>query len=254
RRAIEREQLRLYFQPIVSLESGQVTGFEALVRWLHPEKGLIPPQDFIEMVEETGFIVQLGDRVIEDACKTLAGWRARYPHAAADLTVSVNVSRKQLMVDGLARHLAECFKATGVPPDRLILEITESCVMHEAETVIKRLEEVRACGAQVFIDDFGTGYSSLSCLHQLPLNGMKIDRAFVRDASGRRQYLAIIHAIVTLARNLNMSMIAEGVESLEQVALLQSLDCDKAQGYLFSHPVDVASAEALIVQKARKAA
>jgi len=253
RRAIEREELRLLFQPITALESGALAGFEALIRWQHPERGMVPPAQFIEIAEETGSIIEIGNWVIEESCRHLARWRAELP-AAEKLSVSLNVSRKQLVLDGLKQQFHRSLSAHHVPPDRLIMEITESCVMDDAESTIQRLHDISDLGVRIFIDDFGTGYSSLSCLHRLPLDGMKIDRAFVRDATGRRDYIAIIHAIVTLARNLDMDMVAEGIESLEHVALLQALDCSKGQGYLFSPPLDPESAATMIRENRKLAA
>ncbi|MGE5608528.1 MAG: EAL domain-containing protein [Bacillota bacterium] len=254
RKAIERHEFVTHYQPITSLESGRVLGFEALVRWQHPERGMVSPLEFIPVAEETGLILSIGWKVLETACRQLRQLEQEYPDRP--LWVSVNLSKRQLMERDLVDQVAKLIKRTQITPRQLKLEVTESMVMEHAESVTPVLEELRQLGVKLAMDDFGTGHSSLSCLHQFPVHCLKIDRAFVCNMGLNRQYAAIVHAVVTLAHNLGMEVIAEGVETLDQVALLQAMDCDSAQGYLFSKPVPVSNMAGLIATESwlRKAA
>ena len=244
RRALERGELLLHYQPIVSLRTRQTVGFEALIRWRREDR-LVSPLDFIPAAEETGLIVPIGAWVLAEACRQLAAWRAGSPEAA-DLTVSVNVSRRQLATPGLIGDVRGALAATGVPPGLLKLEITESIIMDDSADARAVLDEIRAMGVKLQMDDFGTGYSSLSCLNKLPLDGLKIDRAFIRDVSVRRDAVAILQAITSLAHNLHVEVVAEGLETPEQVALLQSLECDYGQGYYFAKPLPAEAATAFL--------
>lgn len=236
RRAIDRGELRLHYQPIVSLTTGQVTGFEALVRWQHPQRGLVYPNEFIRLAEETGLIIPLGWWVLQEACYQLNEWQTTFANSA--LTMSVNFSNKQISQPGLSEHITQIIQATGLEPESLHLEITESALMDNAEAASAMLWQLRALGVRLHLDDFGTGYSSLSYLHQLPINVLKIDRSFVSRIGASGENGEIVETIVMLARNLNMEIIAEGVETEVQLAKLRVLGCQYGQGYLFSQPLD----------------
>jgi diguanylate cyclase (GGDEF)-like protein/PAS domain S-box-containing protein len=244
RRAVERDELLLHYQPIVSLQTRELVGFEALVRWRR-EGRIISPAQFIPVAEDTGLIVQIGDWVLREACERLRFWRDRHRRDAG-LFVSVNLSRKQLADPGIVSRIRATLAHTRVPPDALKLEITESALMENADAALPLLEQIRSLGVRLQMDDFGTGYSSLGCLHRFPLSGLKIDRSFVATTSARRDYAAVIQAIITLARNLGVEVVAEGVETAEQVALLQALDCELGQGYYFSKPLSADAADALL--------
>ena len=244
RRAVERGELVLHYQPIVSLGTRAIIGFEALVRWEHDGK-LISPADFISVAEDTGVIVSIGLWVLEEACRQLRVWRAANPRLPG-LSVSVNVSRRQFADLTFVDSVKKVMVATRIPPTALKLEITESLIMQDTQQAMSALRQLRDLGVGIHMDDFGTGYSSLSCLHRFPLDGLKIDRAFVHNFTERRESAAVIHAIVSLAHNLNMRVIAEGLEMPEQVAFLQAMDCDYGQGYLFGRPLTAEAATAFI--------
>jgi diguanylate cyclase len=245
RGAVERGEFVLHYQPIVSLASGSLEGFEALIRWQHPRLGLMPPAEFIMCCEETGLIIPVGKWVLNHACWQMRQWINRNPKMK-DLSISVNVSAKQLADADLVSQVEQALQANGLLPSSLVLEITESVMIQDAESAAKVLRAIHALGVRLHMDDFGTGYSSLSCLHQFPLHGLKIDRAFMRNVGERRDYTAVVYAIVSLARNLGMKLIAEGIESLDQVVLLQSMECDLAQGYYFGRPMDAQAATGVI--------
>jgi predicted signal transduction protein with EAL and GGDEF domain len=244
RRAVERGELLLHYQPIVSLKSRELLGFEALVRWKRGGK-LIPPGEFIPVAEDTGLIVPIGAWVLAESCRQLMEWRKRFPEKPG-LFCSVNLSRKQLADPGLLAMIRKVLADTGVPVESVKLEITESALMEDPEAAEPVLAQIHDMGLRLQMDDFGTGYSSLGCLHRFPLDGLKIDRSFVNNTSERRDYAAVIQAIITLARNLGIEVVAEGLETPEQVALLQALDCEFGQGYYFSRPLPADAAEALL--------
>jgi EAL domain-containing protein (putative c-di-GMP-specific phosphodiesterase class I) len=249
RRAIDREEFFIQYQPIVSLESGRLTGFEALVRWLHPERGLIPPDKFISVAEETGCIVSIGRWVLFEACRQMQQWHEIYA-MREPLFVSVNLSTKQFSQVNLYDEITQTLAATRLDPRALKLEITESIVMENVETVNETLEKIRALGVEVSMDDFGTGYSSLSYLHRLPIDTLKIDRSFVTRMNEQNENKEIVRTIILLAQNLNKHVIAEGVETREQVELLRELHCHSAQGYLFSPPLAAEKADKMIEEMA----
>jgi diguanylate cyclase (GGDEF)-like protein/PAS domain S-box-containing protein len=243
RRAVEREELRLHYQPIVSLESGRISGFEALVRWQHPELGLIQPKDFIPVAEETGVIVELGQWVLSESARQMREWQAISPEHAG-LKLSVNLSSRHFVQPDLYERIVEVLDQTGLAPPTLQLEITESVLMENAQTIVPLLERLRELGVELAIDDFGTGYSSLSYLSRLkPIHTLKIDRSFISMGGDDHENAEIVRTIILLARNMGKDVVAEGIETAEQLARLQTLDCTYGQGYLFSRPQDTVETE-----------
>ncbi len=242
RRAIERQQFHVYYQPIVSLEIGKITGFEALVRWIHPTRGIVSPIEFIPLAEETGLISLIDWWVLHEACTQLSVWQKAFA-ANTPLTMSVNLSGLQLAQLGLLERLDKILRDTDVEGRTLKLEITESGLLKNATSGAVMLKQLKTLGVQLSIDDFGTGYSSLARLHQLPIDTLKIDRSFVSQMVNDSESLEIVRAIMTLAHTLEMDVIAEGVETAEQLTQLRTLQCEYGQGYLFSKPVDSNTAE-----------
>jgi len=245
RRAVGRGELRVHYQPIVSLGTGRISGFEALVRWQHPERGLIPPAGFITVAEETGLIIPIGQWVLGEACRQTRKWQEQID-ADPPLSVSVNLSSKQFLQPDLIELIGQMLLKTGLDARSLKLEITESVVMENAEDATAMIRRLRDLGVELYIDDFGTGYSSLSYLHRFPVSMLKIDRSFIKRMSGRGEDSEIVRTIVALAHSLRMGVIAEGVETEEQVDHLKALKCEYAQGYYFSRPLDAESAGELI--------
>jgi diguanylate cyclase (GGDEF)-like protein/PAS domain S-box-containing protein len=236
RRACERDELFVDYQPIVSLQSRTLIGFEALVRWRHPEFGLVPPKDFIPVAEETGQILAIGQTVLESACRKAREWQEMYP-ASPPLFISVNLSVKQFNQPGLVENIAHLLQEFKLPPRCLKLEITESVFSDNIEAAVGLLTQLRDLGVQLSIDDFGTGYSSLSYLQRFPIDTLKIDRSFVTQMMENEENLAIVRTIVALAQNLGMDVVAEGVETEDQLLLLRKLECENGQGFLFSTPL-----------------
>jgi diguanylate cyclase (GGDEF)-like protein/PAS domain S-box-containing protein len=245
-RAVEREEFTVHYQAIVSLRAGTVAGFEALVRWERPGHGFVPPADFIRIAEETGLIIPIGTWVLREACRQVRTWQEQTVPAAQPLMVSVNLSAKQFAQPDLVAEVGRIVDETALAPGSLKLEVTESVLMHDPEAAASMLAELAARRVRVCIDDFGTGYSSLSYLLRFPASTLKIDRSFVTDMSAGSQHSEMVRTIVVLAHNLGMDVIAEGVETEEQVRHLRQLDCDYMQGYLLSKPVDAAAAEELL--------
>ncbi|WP_144054399.1 diguanylate cyclase domain-containing protein [Pleurocapsa sp. PCC 7319] len=237
RRAIKREEFILHYQPIISLVDNQIKGFEVLVRWRHPEKGLIAPGKFISLAEETGLIVPLGFWVLREACQQMYTWQTKFG-GLIDWKVSVNISSKQLALPNFVAQVKQILRETHLDPHNLKLEITESSLVEDAKSTIIILTELKALGIEFSLDDFGTGYSSLSYLHQFPFDTLKIDRSFVSSIGNNVEKLGIVRAIVTLARNLGMDTIAEGIETVNQLAQLKALKCQYGQGYFLSKPLD----------------
>ncbi len=248
RRALDREELRVYYQPIVSLENGQLAGFEALIRWQHPERGFINPVDFISLAEDTGMIAPIGLWILKRACQQLAQWQWTSP-AHRQLFMSVNLSGKQVAEPDLVGQIQQILEETHVDARYLKLEITESVVMENAELAAQFFKRLKALGVQLSIDDFGTGYSSLGYLHRFPLDTLKIDRSFVGRIGEAAENIEIVRTIVSLADNMGMDVVAEGVETLGQLAQLRKLNCQYGQGYLFARPADAASIDAWISHK-----
>ncbi|PYS91698.1 MAG: hypothetical protein DMF64_11485 [Acidobacteria bacterium] len=244
RRAIDREEFCLRYQPIVSLADGRVMGFEALLRWQHPERGFISPLDFIPVAEETGLIVAIGRWVLTQACQQMRAWQEQQ-QLPAHFTVSINLSSKQFAQPNFIEQMAGSLRDAGLEPNRLKLEITESMVIENIDTTAEMLTQLRALGVELSIDDFGTGYSSLSYLHRFPINTLKIDRSFISQMHSTEN-AEIVHTIITLARSLEMDVVAEGVETPEQLEQLRTLGCDYAQGYIFSRPLEAGDATRLI--------
>ena len=243
--ALERQQMTVFYQPIVDLDSAFVVGFEALLRWRHPQNGLIQPSDFIPIAEETGLIVPLGIWVLRNAVKQLKTWQTKYP-AAPPLCMNVNVSVKQLVDAQLVAAVEAVLSESGIPPETLKLEITESALIPEIDTAGAVLARLRALHVGLKLDDFGTGYSSLSCLRTLPFDSLKIDRSFVQRLHADHESRAIVETILKLARSLHMTVVAEGIENEEQRASLLELGCETGQGFLFSKPVPAELAEYLL--------
>jgi len=236
RQAVEQKEFCVYYQPIVSLATGRLAGFEALVRWNHPRRGLVSPADFIPAAEETGLIVPIGEWVLTEACNRIREWQIASP-GHRSLSLSVNLSARQVAQSDLLERIKEALETSKLNPHCLKLEITESVVMENAEAATLMFKQLRSLGVQLSIDDFGTGYSSLSYLHRFPLNYLKIDRSFVTRLTTDNDN-AIVRTISTLARNLGMEVIAEGIETEEQYQQLRMLGCEYGQGFLFSPPVD----------------
>jgi len=245
RRAYERQEFILHYQPIVSLDSDNMIGFEALVRWNHPERGMVPPNDFVSVAEDTGLILPIGQWILREACRQMREWQEKYPLSDA-LIISVNLSAVQLEQPDLSKQIAETLEESRLDPKCLRLEITESVIMHNAEQAIITVNELRKMGVRVSIDDFGTGYSSLSYLHKFPVDTLKVDRSFINRIDTKGENAAIIQTIITLACNLNMDVVAEGVETAEQLSYLREINCDYVQGYYYSRPVDNLSAAEMV--------
>jgi diguanylate cyclase (GGDEF)-like protein len=248
RHAVERGEFQLYYQPLVSLSTGRITELEALLRWHHPERGLVPPLDFIPLAEETGLIIPIGSWVLKEACRQMREWQREFPHTVGNdpLALSVNLSVKQLAQRGFVQHVAETIRASGLDPRSLKLEITESFVIDDPTGTRGMLEELRALGVKIYLDDFGTGYSSLAYLHTLPLDAIKIDRSFVTGMDAGPTQLQLVQTVRALAHNIGVVAVAEGVETEAQLKTLRALGCESAQGYLFSRPVTAAEITVLL--------
>ncbi len=235
RKALEYDELMLCYQPQIDLKTGNIVGSEALVRWKHPELGMISPADFIPIAEETGLIVQMGQWILRKACEQNMQWREK---GHLPITVSVNLSARQFQQKNLVENVTQILKETGLDPKYLELEITESIAMHNEEYVITKLNELKSIGINIAMDDFGTGYSSLNYLKEFPIDTLKIDRSFISDIKGKESESAeICSTIIAMARNMKLKVIAEGVETAEQLDFLMKRNCDEAQGYLFSKPL-----------------
>jgi EAL domain-containing protein (putative c-di-GMP-specific phosphodiesterase class I) len=234
RRAIDREELFLLYQPLVSMQSGEISGVEALVRWRHPVRGTVLPGEFISLAEEAGLIGRLGAWVLNEACRQAAEWRSR---GVAPFGISVNLSAEQFQSRELPAKVAEALADHGLPGDALTLEVTESMVMADADTALWVMTELRRIGVHLALDDFGQGYSSLSYLKRFPLHSLKVDKVFVDGLVDHAEDRAIVRSVVGLARDLGMAVTAEGIETTEQLRHVRLLGCDIGQGFVLSVPV-----------------
>jgi diguanylate cyclase (GGDEF)-like protein/PAS domain S-box-containing protein len=246
-KALERQEFLLYYQPIVDLQENRLHGFEALVRWNHPEQGLISPAEFIPIAEEIGLIVPLGRWVLREACRQLRDWQIQFPEIPR-LKMSVNVSGREIQTPDWMDELDQILTDTGLDPNCLSLEITESFLIDRGETTLALFSQLKSRGISLSIDDFGTGYSSLSALHRFPIDTLKIDRSFINNIHVGRDSFEITRIIIALAHVLNMGVIAEGVETTRQSEILTTLGCEFVQGYLFSKPLNCQQTETLIAQ------
>ncbi|MDQ3878129.1 MAG: EAL domain-containing protein [Actinomycetota bacterium] len=249
RAAIDRGEFRVHYQPIVDLSTGNLAGFEALARWQHPEKGLLPPESFIPLMEDSGSIVPLGEWVLEEACRSLSEWVERHPRLA-DLHVNVNLSARQLLDDGLVDRIREILATHSVTPSQLVIEFTESVLLEDSPGTVERLHALRALGIQLAIDDFGTGYSSLSYLRNFPVDILKIEKQFVQGASEGVEDAALAKAIVYLGNSLGLKTVAEGIETRRHLESIAQLRCDEGQGFFFGEPADKLAFESLFLSDA----
>jgi len=236
RHAIQRNELRLFYQPEVEIETGRLVGMEALVRWEHPTRGLIPPSEFLSVAEETGLIVPIGRWVMLEACRQAREWQKQFA-SDVSLMVSVNLSGKHLQQSSLIDEVQDVLKVTGLQPQHLIIEITETVAMAGAETTIEILTKLKSLGVLLAIDDFGTGFSSLAYLKRFPVDLLKIDKSFVDGVANNLHDTAIVEAIIALGHALDLRVIAEGVERVEQLQQLRSLGSELGQGYFFGQPL-----------------
>jgi EAL domain-containing protein (putative c-di-GMP-specific phosphodiesterase class I) len=245
RQALDKKQFVLYYQPEIELSTRRIIGLKALIRWQHPERGLIPPMDFIPFAEETGLILPIGDWGLSEACNQMRQWRSEDPGQAGP-RVCVNLAARQFSRHGLADHVEALLRRTGTPSQQLGLEMTESSLISDPATALEVLSSLRRLGVSLLLDDFGTGYSSLNHLHSLPFDVLKIDRSFVTRMTEGEQPLQIVRTIVELARVMGMEVVAEGIETYEQYILLRQLGCRFGQGFLFSRPVPAERISAML--------
>lgn len=250
RRALERQEFRVHYQPIISLRLDRVVGFEALVRWQHPQKGLLPPSEFLPVAEETGLILPIDLWVLREACRQTRRWQEQFPFDPP-LRISVNFSSRQFLQQGLVEQVQEILEATGLDPSTLTLEITESAIMEDVRQVRSLIDRLKNLRIQLYLDDFGTGYSSLSYLNRFPIDTLKIHHSFVGRLGAGDPQGELVRTIAALARNLNMEVIAEGVETPQQLEHLRRLQCEQVQGFLFARPLEAAQVEDLLKKGGR---
>jgi predicted signal transduction protein with EAL and GGDEF domain len=242
RLAVERHEFLPHFQPIVDLRTGRLAGFEALLRWRHPKRGIVPPAEFVPLVEENGLILPIGQRFFEDVCRQHRGWLDVHPNAAA-LSININFATSQFLEPELPARLLEGLIASGLEPGHIVVEITESAAIRDFSMTADILLQLREAGFKVVLDDFGTGYSSLACLHQLPISGLKLDRSFIAAIDRQTE---LVRAVLVLSASLGLTVTGEGIETAGQCELLRALGCDFGQGYLFARPLDAEAAARLI--------
>jgi len=245
RHAIDSNELELFYQPIVRMDTAQLGGFEALVRWNHPKRGLVFPADFIPVAEATGLIAPMTIEILRSGCKQFVDWEQRYG-LPTSIMLSVNISVTHFADSGLVDQIKNIIHETGMRPSSLKLEITESAVVGDAENAIETLNRIKDTGVAISIDDFGTGYSSLSYLHRFPIDYLKVDRSFVGAMGDGSENREIVRTIIALAKSLKLEIIAEGIETKEQFRKLRRLGCQYGQGYLFSRPVPISEIERML--------
>jgi EAL domain-containing protein (putative c-di-GMP-specific phosphodiesterase class I) len=242
RRAIKRDEFFLVYQPILDLRSRRITGVEALIRWQHPTRGVVDPDDFVPQLEQSGLIIPVGRWVLDEACRQLATWNRSGRH----FDMSVNVTARQLATDDFVGDVSSILGITGISSESLILEITETTIMNDTDATIERLERLKTLGVRLAIDDFGTGYSSLAYLRRFPVDALKIDRTFISAIAESAEAGALIHTLVHLGKALGLSTLAEGIEDHDQFTRLQLEDCDSGQGFLFSQPLTAVALETFL--------
>jgi EAL domain-containing protein (putative c-di-GMP-specific phosphodiesterase class I) len=247
RRALERNEFLLHYQPLIGLRTGLIEGWEALVRWKHPERGMVPPLDFISLAEETGLIVPLGKWVLEEACRQASQWHQQYP-AAPPRLMNVNISGRQFQQKELITTVTSALDLSRLAADHLKLEITESVMMRDPQASLESMKVLKSLNIHLVIDDFGTGYSSLSYLKRFPVDTLKIDKSFVDGIGKDPESTAIVQAVISLAKSLGMRVTAEGIEAREQMEHLKALGCDQGQGYYFSKPLPAEAAGELLAK------
>ena len=245
-RALENNEFTLVYQPQINLRSGEIVGVETLLRWNHPEHGIISPAEFIPFAEESGLIVEIGLWVLKTACAELSRWRMA---GLPDIRMAINVSARQLIKQSIVKDILDVLKDYDIPGRYIELEITENAIMDDMDSVIRKLKELSSHDITIAIDDFGTGYSSLSYLHKLPIQTLKIDRTFLKECSVNKGDNTIINTIVAMAKGLNLNVIAEGVETQAQLEYLREIECSEAQGYLFGKPLPPNVISQLLVQE-----
>jgi EAL domain-containing protein (putative c-di-GMP-specific phosphodiesterase class I) len=246
-RALDENQFNVYYQPIVELESGRIVGMEALLRWIHPDRGVVPPNEFVPLAEDSGLIVPIGRWVLRTACQQASAWRRDDGALGRDCYVSVNVASKQLQQAAFVDEVRCALEESGLPAGALMLEVTESSLVDDTDDGnIDRLRRLHELGARLAIDDFGTGYSAFNYLRRFPMDVIKIDRSWVRGVAGGSQDAALVEGIISMAASLDLAVVAEGIEEDEQLAALRALDCAAGQGYLFAKPADAETATELL--------
>ena len=248
--AIDRDEFELFYQPIIGLDEAALEGFEALVRWNHPQRGLVPPDKFISIAENTGLIIPMTVKILRSACAQVVKWQKLQPDGRP-LSVAVNLSGKHFAHPALVEQINTVVRETGINASRLKLELTESAIMENAENAILMLKQIKQTGVQISIDDFGTGYSSLSYLHRFPIDLLKVDRSFVSAMEDNTENGEIVRTVIALAKALDLKVVAEGIESIHQYHQLRILGCEYGQGYLFSKPLPVAEIERLLADNNR---
>jgi EAL domain-containing protein (putative c-di-GMP-specific phosphodiesterase class I) len=243
--ALDAEQLELHYQPIVDVSTEQIVGFEALIRWRHPERGLVSPLEFIPLAEETGMIVPIGRWVLQEATRQAAEWQNRSP--LGRLRMSVNVSVRQFQHPDLVGDVADALRRSGLNPELLTVEITESLFAQDTEETLRKIQQLKALGVRLALDDFGTGYSSLSYLRRFPIDTLKIDKSFIDGVTTSPEGLAVVAAITQLGQTLHLEVVAEGLETAEQVETMRTLSCPLGQGYHFARPLTPGDAVKLLL-------
>ena len=247
-RAIEHQEYRLHYQPVIELESGRIVGVEALIRWIHPVRGVVPPLDFIPLAEETGLIVPIGRWVLREACRHAVELQERFP-SDPPIHMAVNLSVRQIARPELVEEVREILVDTGLDPHSLILEITESVMMQDMDLSIERLGHLKQLGVQLAVDDFGTGYSSLNYIRRFPVDILKVDKSFIDGVNGGGEASALTEAVIKLAGILNLRPVAEGIERADQLHRLLELRCEMGQGYYFAKPLRSDELAALLEER-----